>query len=54
MEKKEITSGEHVESWARSLENYSFEENNGITTVTIETDSPENYVDYLLAFGQKH
>ena len=50
---KEITSGEHVESWAGSLENYSFEENNCITTVTIETDAPEDYVDYFTGVWPK-
>ena len=43
----EITSGEQVESWAGGLENYSFEEKNGVTTVKVEMDADENYVDYF-------
>mgnify|MGYP006174362993 CR=1 FL=1 len=31
----EITTGEQVEQWAGGHENYSFEENNGITTVIV-------------------
>lgn len=44
---QEITSGEQVDSWANCLENYSFEENNGVTTVKIEMDADENYMDYF-------
>ncbi len=43
----EITSGPQVESWAGGLENYSFEENNGVTTVTAEVDTNEEYIDYF-------
>lgn len=43
----EITSGEQVESWAGSLENYAFQESNGITTVTVEMDTAEDYMDYF-------
>ena len=43
----EITSGEQVESWAGGLENYSFEEINGATTVKVEMDADENYIDYF-------
>ncbi|OYX25981.1 MAG: tungsten formylmethanofuran dehydrogenase [Flavobacteriales bacterium 32-35-8] len=43
----EITEGEQVEKWAGGLENYSFHENNGVTTVTVEMDSTEEYVDYF-------
>lgn len=43
----EITTGEHVESWAGSLENYAFQEHDGITTVTVEMDIAEDYVDYF-------
>src|SRR5690606_11745433 len=31
----EITQGEDVEKWAGGLENYTFEENNGTTTVKV-------------------
>ncbi len=44
---KEITEGPEVEKWANGLENYSFEENNGITTVTVELDTTEDFVDYM-------
>ena len=43
---KEITEGEEVESWAGILENYGVKEENGITTVTIELDADENYMEY--------
>jgi len=43
----EITTGEIVEKWAGSHENYSFQENNGITTVTVELDTIEEYRDYF-------
>jgi hypothetical protein len=43
----EITSGEEVEKWAGSLENYSFEENNGVTTVRVENDASEDHLDYF-------
>lgn len=44
---KEITEGPDVEKWAGGLENYSFEEHNGVTTVTIESDVDEDYLDYF-------
>ena len=44
---KEITEGPDVEQWAGSLENYSFHEQNGITTVTIEMDTAEGFDDYF-------
>src|SRR5690554_383191 len=43
----EITTGEEVEKWAGGLENYSFEERNEITTVTVEIDIIEKYMDYF-------
>ena len=44
---QEITEGPEVEKWAGSLENYSFEENSGITTVSIEIDVVPEYKDYF-------
>ncbi len=44
---QEITTGEQVEKWAGSHENYQFLENNNITTVTVEIDSLEEYQDYF-------
>lgn len=43
----EVTTGEEVEKWAGGHENYSFEENNGITTLTVEMDTIEEYLDYF-------
>lgn len=43
----EITSGEEVEKWIGSMENYSFEENNGMTTLTVDIDMVEDYIDYF-------
>ncbi len=43
----EITSGEQVEKWAGSLENYSLTKNNGVTTVEVELDTDDNYADYF-------
>ena len=44
---KEITEGPEVEKWAGGLENYSFEENNGTTVVTVELDTTEDFTDYM-------
>jgi hypothetical protein len=38
---KEITEGPEVEQWANGFENYTFTENNGTTTVTVDLDTPE-------------
>ena len=43
----EITSGPKVEGWAGAEENYSFSEQNGITTLTIDVDANTEYVDYF-------
>lgn len=44
---KEITEGPEVEKWAGGFENYSFEENNGITTVIVDLDTTEDFADYM-------
>lgn len=44
---KEITEGPEVEKWANGHENYTFEENNGITTVTVDLDTTEEFLDYM-------
>ncbi|WP_200977834.1 SRPBCC domain-containing protein [Echinicola sp. 20G] len=44
---KEITEGAEVEKWAGGHENYSFKENNGITTVTVDLDTTEDFLDYM-------
>lgn len=44
---EEITSGPDVEKWANGFENYTFEENNGSTTVTVDLDTTEDFLDYM-------
>jgi hypothetical protein len=44
---KEITEGPDVEKWAGGFENYSFEEDNGITTVSVDLETAEDFVDYM-------
>ncbi len=44
---KEIIEGPEVEKWANGFENYSFEENNGSTTVTVDLDTTEDFLDYM-------
>jgi hypothetical protein len=43
----EVTEGEDVEKWANGFENYTFEDNNGSTTVTVNLDTVEDFVDYM-------
>ncbi len=43
----EITSGKQVDQWAGGHENYSFNENQGITTLIVEMDIVEEYLDYF-------
>jgi hypothetical protein len=44
---KEITEGPEVEKWANGLENYRFEEINGTTTLTVDLDTDEDFLDYM-------
>ena len=44
---KEITEGPDVEKWANGYENYTLEENNGTTTVTVELDTTEDFLGYM-------
>lgn len=44
---KEITEGPEVEKWANGFENYTFEENNGKTTVTVDLDTAEDFKGYM-------
>ena len=44
---KEITEGPEVEKWANGFENYTFDENNGTTTVTVDIDTTEDFEDYM-------
>ncbi len=43
----EIIEGPAVESWTPAYENYTFSENNGITTVIVDVDCNEEYIDYF-------
>lgn len=43
----EITTGPEVEKWANGLENYTFEESNGVATVTVDLDTAEEFMDYM-------
>ncbi len=44
---REITEGPDVEKWAGGLENYTYEEKDGVTTVTVDVDVTENHIDYF-------
>lgn len=44
---QEIIAGEVVEKWAGGHENYTYSEYNGITTVTVDMDAVEDYLDYF-------
>ncbi len=44
---KEITAGPEVEKWANGYENYTFEEKEGATTVTVDLDITEDFVEYM-------
>jgi len=44
---KEITTGPEVAKWANGLENYTFEENNGTTTITVNLDTTEDFIAYM-------
>ncbi len=43
----EITTGEQVEKWAGWHENYSFDESGDVTTVTVEIDTIDDYLDFF-------
>lgn len=43
----EITRGAEVEKWTGGFENYAFEENNGVTTVTVDVDATEDHIDFF-------
>ena len=47
---EEITTGPEVEKWANGLENYTFEESNGVTNVTIDLDTADEFEDYMNEF----
>jgi hypothetical protein len=43
----ETTEGPEVEKWANGFENYTFKENNGITLVTVDLDTAEDFLEYM-------
>lgn len=43
----EITEGEKVEKWAGGHENYTFEEQNDITSVTVDIDVTDEHLSYF-------
>lgn len=43
----EITSGEQVEKWAGGLEEYTYSEKNGTTTVVVELDTIDDFLSYF-------
>ena len=42
-----------MEEWAGLLENYSLSEQDGVTTVTVDSDTTAEYVDSLSATWAK-
>lgn len=44
---KEITEGEEVEKWAGGMENYTFEEQDGATKLTVELDATPEFAAYF-------
>jgi uncharacterized protein YndB with AHSA1/START domain len=44
---EEITSGPEVEGWAGALENYTYEEKDGKTILSVDMDSNEEYKSYF-------
>lgn len=43
----EITEGPAVEGWAGAMENYYYEEQDGVTNVRIECETHDDYIDYF-------
>jgi hypothetical protein len=46
-DEEEITSGPDVEQWANGFENYTFEENNGTTNLTVDIDITDDFQEYM-------
>ncbi len=44
---KEVTEGPEIEGWAGGYENYSFEERNGLTDLTVEVDVNDKMLAYF-------
>jgi hypothetical protein len=45
---KEVTTGKDIESWAGSLENYTFEQVNGNTLLSVDMHSNQEFKAYFL------
>ncbi|RYF88307.1 MAG: SRPBCC domain-containing protein [Chitinophagaceae bacterium] len=43
----EITTGEQAEKWAGGHEVYNYSEHNGVTTILVELDTIDEYLDYF-------
>ena len=41
------TEAPEVEKWANGLENYTFEENNGVTLVIVNLDTTPDFIGYM-------
>jgi len=50
---EEITSGDEIEGWAGSTENYTFTENNGVTLLAVDLDSNQEFMSYFTATWPK-
>lgn len=44
---EEVLEGPEVEKWANGFENYSYEENNGSTLVSVTLDTTEDFISYM-------
>ena len=44
---REITEGPEVEKWANGYENYTFRENEGTSTLRVDLDTVEDFLDYM-------
>ncbi|TVZ60200.1 hypothetical protein NA63_2750 [Flavobacteriaceae bacterium MAR_2010_105] len=49
----EIIEGPEVEKWAGTLETYGFHETKDVTTVTVESEVTEDYLDYFNTTWEK-
>lgn len=43
----EVTTGDQVEKWAGGYENYTFEEREGLTTLTVDLDTVDEYIGFF-------
>ena len=46
-EDQEITEGPEVEKWAGGYENYTIDENDGVTSVIVDLETTEDFIDYM-------